>query len=98
MNKDQEIFSLDSFKNWIESQNKFESKIEKKYPLGVEVISKVNSKKLSKVMNLEDGQENRVVKDFMKNGGKIKEVRGKEFLIEVTMGSFYIKKQYVQEA
>ena len=49
-------------------------------------------------MALENGQEGRVVKDFMKNGGKIVEVNGKDFLIEVTMGSFYINRSYVTQA
>jgi CRISPR/Cas system CSM-associated protein Csm2 small subunit len=94
MNDD--IFSFDNFKRWIKDQKEFDPKIKKKFPIGEQVESKVSSKKFANVMTLEDGQMNRVVKDFMKNGGKIKEVSGKEFLIEVTMGSFYIAKNYVR--
>ena len=90
-----EFFSLDNFKKWIKNQNEFDSKLGKKFPIGEQVVSKISAKKLMDVMNLENGQMNRVVKDFMKNGGKIAEVAGSEFLIEVTMGSFYIKKNYV---
>jgi hypothetical protein len=88
-------FSLDNFKKWIKNQSEFDSKLGKKFPIGEQVVSKVSAKKLTEVMNLENGQMNRVLKDFMKNGGKIAEVSGKDFLIEVTMGSFYIQKNYV---
>jgi len=90
--------SIEHFRKWIKQQEQFDSKIEKKYPLGIQVESKVNSKKLSNIMTLENGQMGRVIKDFMKNGGKIAEVDGDNFLIEVTMGSFYIKKSYVRRA
>ena len=93
-----EFFSLDNFKRWIKSQNEFDSKIKKKYPIGELVESKSSPKKFAEVMNLEDGQMNKVVKDFMKNGGKIKEVSSGSFLVEVTMGSFYIAKNYVRRA
>jgi hypothetical protein len=93
-----DIFSLDNFKKWINNQKEFDSRIKKKFPIGEQVESKVSVKKFSEVMTLEDGQMNRVVKDFMKNGGKIKEVSGKEFLVEVTMGSFYVSKNYVRRA
>lgn len=93
-----ELFSLDNFKKWMKDQKEFDSKIAKKFPIGEQVESKVGSKKFSEIMTLEDGQMNRVVKDFMKNGGKVKEVSGKEFLIEVTMGSFYVPKNYVRLA
>jgi hypothetical protein len=94
----EEYLSLDNFKKWMNTQNEFSSKIEKKFPIGVQVETKISSKKLATVMSLENGQEGRVIKDFMKNGGKIVEVNGKEFLIEVTMGSFYINKNYVRQA
>ncbi len=98
MNKNNDVFSFDNFKKWIKEQKEFDSKIKKEFPIGELVESKIGPKKLVKFMTLEDGQENRVVKDFMKNGGKIKEINGKEFLVEVTMGSFYIPKNYVRLA
>jgi hypothetical protein len=82
----------------MKGQNEFDSQIKKKYPIGELVESKVSSKKFSEVMTLEDGQMNKVVKDFIKNGGKIKEVSGNDFLVEVTMGTFYIPKNYVRRA
>lgn len=98
MNNKNDFFSLDNFKKWMKNQNEFDSKIGKKFPIGEQVTSKISAKKLVNVMNLENGQMNKVVKDFMKNGGKISEVSGNEFLIEVTMGSFYIQKNYVTRA
>ena len=93
-----DFFSLDNFKRWIKDQNDFDQNMKKKFPIGEQVESKISAKKLSSVMNLEDGQMNRVIKDFMKNGGKIKEVSDGNFLIEVTMGTFYIAKNYVTRA
>lgn len=93
-----DFFSFDSFKKWMKDQNEFDPKMKKKYPIGEFVESKVGPKKLAEAMNLEDGQMNKVVKDFIKNGGSIKEVAGDDFLIEVTMGSFYIAKNYVRRA
>ena len=95
---DNDIFSLDNFKRWIKGQKEFDSTIKKKFPIGEQVESKVIAKKFAEVMVLEDGQMNRVTKDFMKNGGKIKEVSDGNFLIEVTMGSFYIAKNYVRRS
>jgi len=89
-----ENFSLDNFKKWMKNQNDFNSKI-LEFPIGEKVISKVKSKKLLEVMTLENGQLNRVIKDFVKNGGKIKQVIDDEYLIEVVMGSFIISKNYV---
>lgn len=93
-----DVFSFDNFKKWIKDQKDFNSEIKKKFPLGEQVESKISAKKFANVMTLEDGQENKVIKDFMKNGGKIKEVNGKEFLVEVTMGSFYVPRNYVRLA
>jgi hypothetical protein len=90
-----DFFSLDNFKKWIKGQNEFDSKLEKKFPIGERVVSKIGPKKLANNMTLEDGQLNKVLKDFIKNGGKIKEVIEKDYLIEVTMGSFTIRKNYV---
>jgi hypothetical protein len=98
MRKEEDNLSIEHFRKWIKQQEQFDSKIEKKYPLGIQVESKINSKKLSNLMTLENGQMGRVIKDFMKNGGKIAEVDGDNFLIEATMGSFYIKKNYVRRA
>lgn len=91
-NKD--FFSVDNFKKWMKNQKEFNSNI--KNPLvGEQVVSKISAKKLQNTITLEDGYLNKVVKDFAKNGGKIKEVLDKEYLVEVTNGTFYISKNYV---
>lgn len=91
-----ELFSLDNFKKWIKGQNEFDSKLAKKFPIGEQVVSRVRPKKLEEVMTLENGQLSKVIKDFIKNGGKIKEVIDNEYLVEVTMGSFMVSKNYVK--
>ena len=39
-------------------------------------------------MQLEDGQLNQVVKDFLKNGGKISSIEKSKYFIEVSKGNF----------
>ena len=95
MNNDDNYFSIDNFKKWIENQNQFDEKIKKRFPIGEQVRSNVSSNKLIKVLQLEDVQLNQVVKDFLKNGGKISSIEKSKYFIEVSKGNFYINKNYV---
>jgi hypothetical protein len=44
----------------------------------------------------EEGHEIELALDFRKNGGKILEVSGRDFLIEVSSGRFTIPRNYVK--
>jgi hypothetical protein len=91
-NKD--LFSLDNFKKWMKNQEDFAHNL--KNPLiGEQVMSKISCKKLESVITLEDGYLDKVIKDFYKNGGKIKDVINKEYLVEVDSGTFLVSKNYV---
>jgi len=93
-NNDNDI-SLDNFKKWIKGQDDFSSKFSKKFPINEKVISKCSGKKLAETITLDEGSLKRVIKEFLKNGGKIKEFDDCEYLVEVRCGSFYVKKNYV---
>lgn len=95
MNNNDNYFSIDNFKKWIENQNQFDEKIKKKFPIGEQVRSNVSSRKLINVLQLEDGQLNQVVKDFLRNGGKISSIQKNKYFVEVSKGNFYINKNYV---
>lgn len=95
MNKNNNDLSLDDFKNWMQGQDDFESKFSKKFPIGERVISRCSGRKLSETITLDEGSLKRVIKEFLKNGGKIKEFDDYEYLVEVRCGSFCVKKSYV---
>lgn len=84
----------DSFKRWMKSQNDFDTNIEQNL-IGSFAETKFSGKRIIKNITIEQGKENRVVKDFIENGGTIKEINEEEYLIEVKSGSFYINKKYV---
>lgn len=89
---------LENFKKWIEGQNQFDEKIKNNFPIKEQARSNISSKKLYKILSmegLEDGQLDKVVKDFVKNGGEIKSAKGNKYFIEVSKGNFYINKNYV---
>ena len=92
-------FSLDNFKKWMRKHND-EPKMGRSYnPLiGVSVESKINARKLCDKIQAEEGDIENLSEDFANNGGRIKEVDDKHFLIEVDTGSFYILRNYVRRS
>jgi hypothetical protein len=96
---DEKFLNVNDFKKWMKDQEDQESMgIEKIDLTGTAVESKVNSKRLVDNMWSENGQEIELALDFRKNGGKILEVLGKNFLIEVLSGTFTIPRNYVKRA
>ena len=63
-------------------------------PIGCFVESKVDYKKVKNKMTSENENIDKMAEDFVENGGKILEVNGSEFLIEVSSGTFYLKRMY----
>jgi hypothetical protein len=87
-------FNLADFKKWMESQQE-QSPYRKNF-VGVFVESKIHLKKLSHRMDVQEGELEKVAKDFKENGGVINEVDGHHFLINVDSGSFLIHRMYVK--
>ena len=93
-------FSLDNFKRWMDDHHDEEGKIEKPTNglLGLQVESKVASRKLAHKMSVESGEAEQLAIEFEQNGGKVIGIEGKTFLIETASGSFTIHRYYVQRA
>lgn len=66
--------------------------------VGLQVESKISTKKLMAVMQPEEGDTEELAKDFIENGGVITDVDEKLFLIEVDSGTFYISRSYVSRS
>jgi hypothetical protein len=92
-------FSLDDFKKWMNTHESKEFKTDrpKNGLIGVSVESKLASDRIAAKITLYDelDSEQELAEEFSKKGGKIADVDGKNFLIEVKSGLFYIHRCYV---
>ena len=91
-------FSPEVFKKWMEQNEK--ENIDKKNNslIGVEVESKLGAKRLATHIEIKEGESVELAKDFCEQGGTIYDVRGRDFLIEVDSGFFYIPRFFVKRA
>lgn len=85
----------DDFKRWIKRQPEFDSKIQQKNLVGMTVETKFKGKRISKHMVIESGSPSKVLREFIEQGGTIKEVDEDELMIEVSCGTFQINKKFV---
>ena len=91
-------FSPDDFKQWIKENEKHETKKQKQNNLiGLMVESKISSKRLMANIKSKDGDPFELSHDFKENGGFIYDVEGRNFLIEVSSGFFYIPRFLVKK-
>jgi hypothetical protein len=92
------FFSPDDFKKWVEEhKEQFNSKLSKKFILsGIMVESKVNIRKLISSIDVQEGDVKLISKDFLRNGGMVKEVDGCDILIEVKNGIFVISEKLIR--
>jgi hypothetical protein len=93
-------FSLHDFKGWLAEQKDMSEffNIEKPLPskiegfIGMNVIPKVGLKKLLEKAHADDGDAEQMVHELMEDGGVIVDIKGKELLVEVDSGCFYIHR------
>ena len=93
-------FCINEFKDWLSKQkdlseffNITEEEVKTKYDfVDKEVSSKVGMKKLLERINPKEGDAEVLVEDLIENGGVIRGAKGKDLLIEVSSGSFYIPR------
>lgn len=93
-------FSLDDFKKWMRnhSDDVPEKMDRKPSAIGVSVESKIGSKKLAETISSDDDSDlYELAIEFRHNGGLVIDVDGKNFLIEVDNGSFWIPRHYVRK-
>jgi len=91
-------FNLSDFRKWIQSQNLKSVEMRKPDLKGLAVESKVSSKQLLSQISPEKGEAKDLVKNFIENGGTIRNIDGTNFLIEVESGSFYVNRRYVKRS
>lgn len=95
MNKE---FSPEYFKKWMEGQDEQISITRKNYLIGIEVESKLVKNRILTKICVQDGDLYELTEDFIKNGGKIIDVDGKNFIIEVYSGTFSVPRQFVRRS
>lgn len=90
-------FTLGHFKKWIREQKDHTLDDQKKHHIiGTKVESKVPFSKLVNVSSTEDGDIAELIANFQESGGIIADIDGKNFLIEVSTGSFYVPRQFTR--
>lgn len=91
MNNDDHL-SVDNFRRWIKNHPGSEEAPEM---VGMEVQAKYSAKKTIKNMLVEFGSAGKVIREFMDEGGVVKEVSGNEYMVEVASGVFSIHKRFL---
>jgi len=89
-------FDMGDFKKWINKDSTF--KMQKPDPKGLVVESKVDRKYFVRHISIQEGPAIEIVDDFMESGGTVVDVDGKNFLIEVASGTFYVPRNYVTKS
>ena len=101
MNRGKPSFSLNEFKDWLSKQSDLSEffdlsarTTDNKHDqmIGCEVYAKVSAKKLLERIRPEEGDATVLVDDLLENGGMILGFEGKDLLVEVEAGSFYIPR------
>lgn len=91
-------FSPEDFKKWMDHNEKEEAKRQKQNNLvGMVVESKISTKRLIVHIKPKDGELHELASDFRNSGGTIYDVEGKNLLIEVNSGFFYIPRYFVKK-
>lgn len=92
-------FSFSDFKKWMKKNDNAKTEEQKNNQLiGLTVETKISTKRLAARIRPKDGELHELVSDFKQNGGIIYDVNGKEFLVEVNSGFFYIPRFLVKKS
>ncbi len=96
MNKN---FSLDDFKKWMSSdqnENKKSPFSKSSEFIGEAVVSKIGYNKLVRKAESKKGELEDVCQEFVDDGGRVIQVKENKVLVEVSSGSFYIHRIFVE--
>ncbi len=86
-------FSINDFRKWMKNsedgkRNKF---------IGEEVVCKFSTSKVYSKIEVQEGDEEKVLEEFSENGGIVKELDGDLFLLEISdIGTLLIPKNLVK--
>jgi hypothetical protein len=94
-----ENFTEDNFKKWMEQHEDIPSlRRPMRERKGVEVEPIISAKQLARKMRVEEGDLNRLVKEFICDGGIIVDHDEDDVLIEVESGKFLINRHYIEKS
>jgi hypothetical protein len=93
---------LENFRKWMRQKTSEEPESPSGEPkasglVGLEVESKIPAKSLAKKIDAYDGNLHALCVEFKTNGGQIKDVDGKTFVVEVENGTFSIPRCFVRK-
>ena len=87
------IFNFNDFKKWMNEKNENHSQDNL---IGLQVGSKISTKKLLNVCEVVKGDSKKVLKEFYENGGTILNKDKNILTIENKKGKFEIHKMYIK--
>ena len=86
-------FDLSDFKKWMKAHR---DEANQNQCIGFHVESKISHSKLKSRTHIDEGDKQKIIKDFYENGGSICDSDGKYFIIETTQGKFKIHRMYIK--
>lgn len=90
--------SVDGFKKWMNENEVKRIGLQKETDDGgFWVEPRVSTRKIMSRIDIEDGDAFDVAEDFRDNGGKVMQMDGDLFLIEVDAGSFMVPRRYCRK-
>lgn len=89
-----EYLNADGFKRWVKKNSDFKETINKNI-IGLIAETRLSPKRIAKLIIEEEGNIHKSIREFVDNGGLIKEIDEEEYLIETTSGSFRINRKYI---
>lgn len=95
MHRDKYFFSLGNFKKWMDGQDHVDHTLDKY--TGQHVASKVSSDELvSEIATENDDDLDVIIESFIKHGGIVTEVNGRELTIKTKKGLFAVDKRFIK--
>jgi len=98
--EDEPSFSLNDFKKWMASQTDKPASKSRHYSelVGLQVESKISTKRLLSKMTAEEGDLHEMARDFRQYGGVILDAdKDDNLTIEVDSGTFIVPKFFVRK-
>lgn len=95
MNNPFNFFNLSDFKKWMNKHSEEESK--NNSFVGKHIKARSNVENLEEKVQIEFGDDEDVIKEFLESGGKITEQDGNKFMIEVSCGSFICHRRFLKK-
>ncbi len=93
---EQHYFSIHDFKKWMSENATNEFNLQQQGKKVMEVEPRVSVKRLVARMEPEEGEADDLAREFEENGGRVTQVDGSLYMVEVANGSFVIPRGCVR--